>query len=99
MIIDDCRAIDNLRVLVIDLLPEQANDIEIQHRLRECLFQHRPGKDELGVRVPVVAAIKDKSNISYVRFGHQFCVRDAGEAVNSLREQSFNASCSESLLV
>ncbi len=98
LIIDDCRAIDDLRFLVIELLPEQAGDIGIQHKLRECLYKHRPNKGELGVRVPVVAAIRGESKVSYVRFGHQFCVRDADTAVNFLQNNSFRASCSESLL-
>ncbi|WP_320664546.1 DNA polymerase III subunit alpha [Prochlorococcus sp. MIT 1223] len=98
LIVDDCRAIDDLRVVLIDLLPEEANDIGIQHKLRECLNQHRPNKGELGVRIPVVAAIRNNSKVSYVRFGHQFCVRDAESAINSLQKNSFKASRSESLL-
>ncbi len=99
LIVDDCRAIDDLRLLLVELLPDQATDIEIQHRLRECLYQNRPAKDEFGVRVPVVAALRDGSSVRYVRLGHQFCVRDTNEAVNSLKQLSFKASCSESLLV
>ena len=98
LIVDDCRAIDDLRVLMVDLLPEQASDIKIQHRLRECLYKHRPNKDEFGVKVPVVAAIRNNSNVHYVRLGHQFCVRDADNAINYLQQNSFNASFSESLL-
>ncbi len=99
LIIDDCRAIDELRLLLVDLLPDQASNISVQHRLRECLNSHRPAKDEFGVRVPVVAAIREGSNVRYVRFGHQFCVRDATAAINSLKKQSFNVRSSNSLLI
>ncbi|KGG21834.1 DNA polymerase III subunit alpha [Prochlorococcus marinus] len=98
LIVDDCRSIDDMRFVLIDLLPEQINKIEYQHRLRECLFKHRPGKDELGVKVPVVASIKGINSIRYVRLGHQFCVKDANALVESLKEISFNASCSKSLV-
>ena len=98
LIIDDCRTIDDLRLLVVELLPSEASDIEVQHRLRECLYKHRPGKDQLGVKVPVVAAIKQGENIRYVRLGHQFCVDDANAALTTLQHQSFKAKCSEKLL-
>ena len=99
LIVDDCRAIDNLRFLMVDINPEQASDIGFQHKLRECLFKQRPAKGELGVSVPVVATVSDQSNTSFVRFGHQFCVRDVQVAADFLQENSFKASCSESLLI
>ena len=98
LIIDDCRVIDDLRFLMIDLLPHQACDIAFHHKLRECLYKHRPMKDEFGSRVPVVASIKTESNVNYVRLGHQFCVGDVDSAINSLKRISFNASFSQSLL-
>tara|TARA_Y100001968_G_scaffold255698_1_gene241903 strand:+ start:1932 stop:5453 length:3522 start_codon:yes stop_codon:yes gene_type:complete len=99
LIIDDCRAIDNLRFLMVDIQPDQVNDIGYFHKLRECLFKHRPAKGELGVSVPVVATIRDESNTRFVRFGHQFCVRDVTIAADFLQENSFKASCSDSLLL
>ena len=44
LIIDDCRTIDDLRLLLVELLPSEASDIEVQHRLRECLYKHRQSK-------------------------------------------------------
>ena len=92
LIVDDCRIIDDLRLLLVNLLPSEACDIEVQHRLRECLYKHRPGKDELGVKVPVVASVKQGSEVRYVRLGHQFCVGDASAALGSLQIKSFNAN-------
>ena len=83
---------------MIELLPEEASDVEIQHRLRQCLTQHRPGKDEYGVKVPVIAVVRKGSYVRYVRLGHQFCVTDPTKAVNSLQEMSFNATFSDSLI-
>ena len=99
LIVDDCRAIDDLRFLIIDLLPDQVGDIGVHHKLRECLHKHRPIKGELGIRVPVVASIISKSKVSYVRLGHQFCVADPDSAINSLNKSSFKAKYSESLLM
>jgi DNA polymerase-3 subunit alpha len=98
LIVDDCRAIDDLRLLLVELNPEQASDVAIQHKLRECLQVHRPQQDELGVRVPVVAAVRQGADVRYVRLGSQFCVRDAQLAATALEQQSFAARCSEPLL-
>ncbi|KGG15064.1 MULTISPECIES: DNA polymerase III subunit alpha [unclassified Prochlorococcus] len=98
LIVDDCRSIDEMRFVLIDLLPDQIKNIEDQHRLRECIYQHRPAKDELGIKVPVVAAIKDDKSIKYVRLGHQFCVKDPNALIESLRQNSFKANCSNRLI-
>ena len=98
LIVDDCRTIDDLRLLLVDLLPEEASDIGVQHRLRECLYKHRPAKEQLGVKVPVVAAVREGPQVRYVRLGHQFCVGDVDAAITSLNSNSFKASFSENLL-
>jgi DNA polymerase-3 subunit alpha len=92
LIVDDCRSIDDLRLLMVELPAEQAGDIAIQHRLRECLQRHRPGQDEVGVRVPVVARVRDAEGSRYVRLGPQFCVADADSAVHTLATADFRAS-------
>ena len=92
LIVDDCRAIDDLQLLFVELASDQASDVAVQHRLRECLHAHRPDQDELGVRVPVVAAVRNGSEVRYVRLGPQFCVRNALEAASYLQDQSFTAS-------
>ncbi len=99
LIVDDCRSIDQMRFVLIDLLPNQISDIEYQHKLRECIYKHRPSKDELGIKVPVVASIKTANSIKYVRLGHQFCVKDPNALIDSLRKISFQASCSKSLVI
>ncbi len=98
LIVDDCRAIDDLRLLIVDLMSDQAGDIEIQHKLRECLQQHRPAKDEFGVKVPVIATVREGSSVRYVRLGPQFCVRDVNAALGTLKKKSFNASVSDALV-
>lgn len=91
LILDDCRAIDDLDVLLVDLMADQASDITVQHRLRECLVRHRPEQEEAGVRVPVVAKVRLHDEARYVRLGHQFCVRDGEAAMASLSAASFTA--------
>ena len=98
-IIDDCRAIDELNLLLVELPSAQASDIAIQHKLRECLTQHRPERDELGVKVPVIAEVSDGAAVRYVRLGPQFCVRNADAALESLLQQDFKARRSDSMVL
>ena len=98
LIVDDCRAIDDLRLLLVELDPDQACDVAVQHKLRECLQAHRPDQDELGVRVPVVAAVRKGPEVRYVRLGPQFCVRDVAAAQRHLQNSEFTVSCSDPLM-
>ena len=98
LIVDDCRVIDQLQVLMVELEAQQASDIAVQHKLRECLTQHRTEKDEAGVRVPVVAMVRLGDQVRYVRLGHQFCVRDSQAALSSLVSQAFQARLSSPLV-
>jgi DNA polymerase-3 subunit alpha len=70
----------------------------VQHKLRECLNQHRTEKDEAGVRVPVVAMVHHHGQTRFVRLGHQFCVRDSEAALSSLTAQAFRARLSSPLV-
>jgi DNA polymerase-3 subunit alpha len=94
LIIDDCRSIDDLQLLMVELQAEQAADIAIQHRLRECLHRHRPPQDEVGSRVPVVALVRHNDEIRFVRLGPQFCVADVAAALDTLTSADFQARIS-----
>jgi len=98
LIVDDCRAIDDLEILLVELSPDRAADIAIQHKLRECLQKHRPEREELGVKVPVVAEVRQDTSVRYVRLGPQFCVRDASAALESLTAESFSARTSARMI-
>jgi DNA polymerase-3 subunit alpha len=98
LIVDDCRVIDDLRFLMVELQAEEACDIAVQHKLRECLNQHRSEREDAGVRVPVVALVRHHDQIRYVRLGHQFCVKDSEAALSTLVNQAFRARLSAPLL-
>ena len=98
LIVEDCRSIDDLQLLMVDLPADQAADIAIQHRLRECLNRHKPPQDEAGLRVPVVALVRQAGQTRFVRLGPQFCVGDVGAALDTLIAADFQARISSSLL-
>jgi len=91
LIVDACCGIDDLELLMVELPADQAGDITIQHRLRECLHRHRPPMDDSGSRVPVVALVQDAGQSRYVRLGVQFCVDNPRAALETLQSASFNA--------
>jgi len=92
LILEDSRAVEALQLLLVELPVDQAGDITIQHRLRECLQRHRLGQDEAGVRVPVIARVRDADRSRYVRLGSQFCVADGASALHTLESAAFQVS-------
>ena len=98
LIVDDCRSIDDLQLLMVEIPAEQAADIAVQHRLRECLHRHRPPQDEVGSRVPVVALVRQGDQARFVRLGSQFCVADPAAALTTLQSAEFKARISSPLL-
>ncbi len=92
LIVDDCREIDNLKLLVINLECSQASDIRVQNKIRDCLIKFKADRDKCGVKTPVVAAVKSDQSITYVKFGDQFCVGDISGAAKLLESNSFQVN-------
>ena len=76
LILDDCREIDNLKLLIINLESSQASDVRVQNTLRDCLIKFKPDKGKCGIKIPVLAAVRNKDSVTYVKFGEQFCIVD-----------------------
>jgi DNA polymerase-3 subunit alpha len=98
LIVEDCRSIDDLQLLMVELPADQAADIMVQHRLRECLHRHRPAGEEAGLRIPVVALVRSADQERFVRLGHQYCVGDVVAALQTLTAADFQARLSSPLL-
>ena len=92
LIIEDCRQIDNLKLLVINLDSSQASDIRIQNTIRDCLIKFKPDREKCGTKIPVLAAVKHEESVTYVKFGDQFCVGDILGASKLLKDNSFNVN-------
>ncbi len=92
LIVDDCREIDNLKLLIINLECSQASDIRVQNKIRDCLIKFKADREKCGVKTPVLAAVKSNDAITYVKFGDQFCVCDITGAAKLLESNSFNVN-------
>jgi len=92
LIIDDCREIDNLKLLIINLESSQASDVRVQNTLRNCLTKFKPDKNRCGIKIPVLAAVRNEHSVTYVKFGDQFCIGDIQGACKLLEENSFQVN-------
>ena len=64
----------------------------IQNTIRDCLIKFRVDKDKCGIKIPVLAAVKDNDSVTYVKFGDQFCVGDIIGVSKLLTEKSFQVN-------
>ena len=92
IIVDDCREIDNLKLLIINLECSQASDIRVQNKIRDCLIKFKADREKCGTRTPVLAAVKSDDIVTYVKFGDQFCVGDITGAAKLLESNSFQVN-------
>jgi DNA polymerase-3 subunit alpha len=88
-IVDDAEPIEAVRMIMVEMEPRLAGDIEQQHRLRTVLLQHR-GEEEKA-KVSVVAIVSSQNKRHFVRFGSQFRVQDHQATVNALNQAGFQA--------
>jgi DNA polymerase III subunit alpha len=89
-IIDDAEPIEDVRMVMVELDPRLAGDIEQQHRLRNVIRSNQ-GDDPKYARVPVIAVIGASQQRQFVRLGAQFRVKDPEATVNALVKADFKA--------
>ncbi|MBE9039502.1 DNA polymerase III subunit alpha [Oscillatoriales cyanobacterium LEGE 11467] len=89
LIIEDAEPIERVKMVMVELNPQEAKSIEVQHRLREIIQAHTD-KEKLA-KVPVVGIVTAGEKRQFVRFGVQFRVLDSARAVNALNFAQFPA--------
>ncbi|WP_017297173.1 trans-splicing intein-formed DNA polymerase III subunit alpha C-terminal partner DnaE-C [Nodosilinea nodulosa] len=89
-IIDDAEPVEDVRMVMVELDPRLAGDIEQQHRLRNVIRSNQ-GDDPKYARVPVIAVIGANQQRQFVRLGAQFRVKDPEAAVTALMNANFQA--------
>jgi DNA polymerase III subunit alpha len=91
-IVEDVEPVENVHMVMVELPPQAAYDIEQQHRLRNVLLKNR-GEDDRA-KVPVVAIVTQQDKRHFVRFGPQFRVQHHNSAVAALAQAGFHAHAS-----
>ncbi len=90
-VIEDAEPVEEVRMIMVELAPDQANDLQAQHRLSEIL------KSQAGEapKVPIIAKITDQHQAQYVRLGAQFRVESDQKTVDALKAAGFEAKSSQ----
>jgi DNA polymerase-3 subunit alpha len=88
-IVEDAEPVEKVQMVMVELNPQEAGTIEVQHRLRSILKEQSGDKDK--AKVPVIGIIKSENHRELVRFGQQFWVQDSSSTVQSLKNAQFPA--------
>ncbi|MGI0486695.1 OB-fold nucleic acid binding domain-containing protein [Pantanalinema rosaneae CENA516] len=91
-IIDDAEPIEEIRMVMVELEPKVAGDIQKRQHLKEVLLSQQGERDK--AKVPVVAIVSAHEKRHFVRFGAQFRVQDDQAAANALLKAGFQARVS-----
>ncbi len=91
-IIEDAEPIEEVKMVMVEIDPKTAADIQQQHRLREVLQGQQPAEEH--GKIPVVAVITDQYRRQLVRLGPQFRVTDSEATVQALVNAGFQARSS-----
>ncbi|MGF1589050.1 MAG: OB-fold nucleic acid binding domain-containing protein [Pleurocapsa sp.] len=95
LIIDDAEAVEQVKMLMLEITPEQALDRVKSNYLKRILEQQSVEQNKF--KIPVIAAIGQGEQRQFIRFGQKFWVQNEIAAIASLKDAGFIAHC-ESLL-
>ncbi|MBD2195371.1 MULTISPECIES: helix-hairpin-helix domain-containing protein [Calothrix] len=89
LIVEDAEVVDTVKMVMVELTPSQAVNIEERDRLRSVLKEQSGDKDK--AKIPVIGVVKDGNSRQLVRFGRQFWVQDSLSTVIALQNARFPA--------
>jgi DNA polymerase III subunit alpha len=95
LIIDDATAVEQVKMLMLEITPEQALDQVKSNCLKQILEQQATEPNKF--KIPVIATIGKGEQRQFIRFGQRFWVQNEMSAIASLNNAGFVARC-ESLL-
>ncbi|MEM1290690.1 MAG: DNA polymerase III subunit alpha [Cyanobacteria bacterium P01_H01_bin.162] len=92
-IVDDAEPIEEVRMVMVELDPQIADDIQQRLRLKNIIQSHQ-GDSQDHANVPVIAIIGKANQRQLVRLGAQFRVKDPEAAISALARADFKAHMS-----
>lgn len=90
MIVEDVEPIEMVKMVMIRLSLQQANNSQLQHHLR-VILKEQAGEKKEPSKVPVVAIIGQGEDRKFVRLGQDYWVKDECNTVKSLKQAGFEA--------
>ncbi|BAY22298.1 DNA polymerase III alpha subunit [Calothrix sp. NIES-2100] len=88
-IVEDAEVVDTVKLIMVELTPRQADNIEERDRLRNVLKELSGDKEK--AKIPVIGIVQAGNSRQLVRFGRQFWVQDSLSAVIALENAKFRA--------
>lgn len=91
LIIDDAAAVEQVKMLMLEITPQQALDPSRSNSLKQILQQQSPEPNKF--KIPVIAAIGQGTQRQFIRFGQQYWVQNEHQAIASLTNAGFRVHC------
>ncbi|MHC5915520.1 MAG: helix-hairpin-helix domain-containing protein [Nostoc sp.] len=88
-ILEDAEPVETVQMVMVELNPQQAGNMEDLHRLKTILQEHSVDKEK--AKMPVIGIIQTETSRKLVRLGWQFSVQDSRITVQALQNASFPA--------
>ena len=86
---EDAEIIEQVKMVMLEITPEQALDNRLQHNLKVILQEQSGERNK--AKMPVVAAIGQGKHRQFIRFGQKFWVQDDRATILSLQNAGFSA--------
>jgi DNA polymerase III subunit alpha len=88
LIIDDAEPVEKVKLMLLEMTPEQALDRAKQNYLKSVL--QAQAQDKSKIKIPVIAIVGSGEQRQFIRFGHKFWVEDETSAISALQAAGFN---------
>ena len=87
LIIDDAEMVEQVKIILLEITPEQALNKSKQNYLKRILQEQSSAQNKF--KIPVIAAIGQGEQRQFVRFGQKFWVQNEAKTLTSLKEAGF----------
>ena len=91
LIIDDAQTVEKVKMIVLEITPEQALDRVKSNYLKTILSQQSESENKF--KIPVIAAIGKGEQRQFIRFGQKFWVQNEAQTLASLQKAGFRVRC------
>ncbi len=88
-IVEDAEPVETVNIVMVELNPQQAGDIQELQRLKTILQEQSGDKEK--AKMPVIGIVQTENSRKLVRLGWQFCVQDSRITVQALQNARFIA--------
>ncbi|QLE58710.1 OB-fold nucleic acid binding domain-containing protein [Nostoc sp. TCL26-01] len=89
LIVEDAEPVETVQMVMVEINPQQAANIEELHRLKTILQEQSGDKEK--AKMPIIGIVQSENSRKLVRLGWQFSVQDARITVQALQNARFPA--------